>query len=524
MIATVNPALNRGLDKFGAEMHATPVAQTIRNEDVMRGGNQFARLLDAVGVPQRGVVAALLRNTPEMLFANRGTTWSGRRFTPMSWRWTPEECEYVVGNCEAELFVADAKFAAAARAAAHCVAPDRRFVVGGEIEGFQPFEDVYAFSSDPLENPLCGDVMMYTSGTTGRPKGVLRPNFPEGPPPTMIAEAGMAMFRAFLPDSGSQGPHPGAHLACGPLYHAGPNTYCEGALMLGADVVLLDRFDPEEVLATIEKHAVMSAFMVPTHFVRLLRLPEATRKKYDLSSLQLIMHGAAPVAIEVKRQMIDWLGPILFEFYGGTEGGGCMIGSKEWLERPGSVGRPRPGLTVHIFDQKGREVPAGTEGDVYFPLSDSPFVYKDDPEKTLGSRRNGFFTMGDIGYVDSDGYLFLCDRSADVIISGGVNIYPAQIEAALLGLPFVADVCVIGVPNDEWGEEVRALVQLVAGQNTPNEDEARSEITAHCRGELSGYQVPREIEFRTELPRTEAGKIARRLLRDPYWEGRSRRV
>jgi len=254
------------------------MATTIRNDEVMAGANRFARLLDAEGVARRGIVAALLGNTPEMLFAYRGTTWSGRRFTPMSWRWTPEECDYVVGNCEADCFVADARFAEAARAVAHHVPPERRFAVGGEIEGFRPWGETQTFDSSPLEGPLCGDVMMYTSGTTGRPKGVQRESFAEGPPPTLIAKSGMAMFRAFLPDVGGGNPHPGAHLVCAPLYHAGPNAYCDGALLLGADVVLLDRFDPEEVLATIESHRVMSTFMVPTHFVRLLRLPEETGK------------------------------------------------------------------------------------------------------------------------------------------------------------------------------------------------------------------------------------------------------
>jgi len=370
--------------------------------------------------------------------------------------------------------------------------------------------------------------MLYTSGTTGRPKGVLRQNTPKGPPPTITAQAGAAMMSAFMPE----GARAGIHLAAAPLYHAGPNTYCDGALLLGADLVLMEHFDPEQFLATIERHRATSTFLVPTHFVRLLRLPPEVRSRYDLSSLSLVCHGSAPVSIEVKHAMLDWWGPILYEFYGGTEGGGVQIGPKEWLAKPGSVGRPRPGLELAILDDAGRPVPARSEGRVCFKLDATPFEYKGDPEKTRESRHgDGYFSLGDIGYVDEDGYLFLCDRRSDVIISGGVNLYPAKIESVILGLPFVADCCVVGVPNEEWGEEVRAVVQLCDASvhsSEPASDRERTKaaeaIRAACRAKLSGPEVPRSVDFDEALPRTETGKLARRAIRERYWKGKARRI
>jgi len=497
----------------------SPMVDRIRNEEVMPRANAFSRLLDAVGVARRGVVAALLPNVPEYLTGYRGTVWSGRRWTAMSWRWTPEEVDYVVGNCEAELLLAHVRFADAARAAAHRVPAERRFAVGGGIEGFRGFDEIAEFSTEAYPEPLAGDTMLYTSGTTGRPKGVQRAHFPEGPPPTHVGQSGAAMISTFMKSERHDGPH----LVCAPLYHAGPGTYCDGALLLGADIVLVDRFDGEEILALIESERVQSVFMVPTHFVRLLRLPEQTRRRYDLSSLELVLHGSAPVAEGVKRRMIEWLGPVLYEFYGGTEGGGCMIGSDEWLTHPGSVGRPRPGLGMRILDEAGRPLPVGQEGGVYFELDEAPFVYKDDPEKTAGGRLGNWFTMGDIGYVDEEGYLYLCDRSADVIVSGGVNVYPAAVEAVLLDLDAVADCCVVGAPNEEWGEEVRAVVQL-APEAAGAAEGMTGEILAYCRAQLAGYQVPRAVEVVEALPRTEAGKLARRLVRDRYWQGRERRI
>lgn len=489
--------------------------EVVRSAEVVAAGNRFARALDAAGVPRRGGVAVLCGNTLEYLAAYRGATWSGRRFTPMSWRWSADDVAYVVENCEADVLVVEARHADLARAAAALVDPERRLAVRGEVDGFRSWSEVEALPGHDLDEPVAGSTMLYTSGTTGRPKGVRRAP-PEGPPPGRMGRGGMDMLRSCLGDAADR-----AHLVCTPLYHSGPLAYADGAALLGADLVLLERFDPEVVLRTIEEHAVSSTFMVPTQFVRLLRLPEATRRRHDLSSLRMVVHGSAPVAVDTKRAMIEWLGPVLFEFYGGTEGGGVSIDSRQWLERPGSVGRPRPGLGLEIRDEAGAAVPPGVEGQVWFH-DGSAFEYKDDPAKTAESVRSDWFTLGDVGYLDDEGYLFLCDRRADVIISGGVNLYPAQIEGALLAHPAVADCCVVGVPDDEWGEAVRAVVQPVAGEVPGHALE--SVLLDHCRSLLAGPQVPRAVDFDPELPRTETGKLARRTIRDRYWAGRERRI
>lgn len=495
------------------------MVHVVHNREVEPAGNRFARALDAEGVGIRDTVVSLLANTPEYYAVYRGATWSGRRLTPLSWRWTAEEARYVVENSEARALVADARFAPVAQEIAEIIPESSRFCVGGTIPGFRSWSEAEAFSAEPHPRPLAGDIMLYTSGTTGRPKGVKRAFPVDEPPPTMIGRMGMQMIEAFT----SESDRGGTHLVACPLYHVAPCTYSDGALLLGADVVLMESFDAEEFLELVERHRVTSTFLVPTQFVRLLRLPEKTRQRYDLSSLKLVMHGAAPVSVPVKEQMIDWLGPVLFEFYGGTEGGGVMIDSRDWLAHKGSVGRPRPGLDVHILDDEGKAVSTGEAGNVYFAGEESPFEYKDDPEKTAEARRGSRFTLGDIGRVDNEGYLYLLDRRADIIISGGVNIYPAEIESALLELPSVADCCAIGIPNDEWGEEVRAVIELVAPHDQADAA-TENTILEHCRLRLAAYQVPRRVDFVERLPRTEAGKLARRRIRDPYWAGRERRI
>ena len=483
----------------------------IANADIAAAGHQFARALDALDLPPRAGISALLPNCPEFLFAARGASWSGRVWTPICWHWKPDEVSYVVRDSEARVLLAHVQFAEAALAACESVPPEARFSVGGELPGFRRFEEVAAFSAEPLEAPIAGDCMLYTSGTTGRPKGVLRPAGEPSPPPGLIARAGRDMLERFTGDAAG-----GPHLVAAPLYHAGPSTYCEGASLLGADIVLLDRWDAAEFLTAIERERICSTFLVPTHFVRLLRLDVATRSGADMSSLRLLLHGAAPVAVEVKRAMIEWLGPILFEFYGGTEGGGVGISSEEWLEHPGSVGKPNSGVEVAILDEEGQSCPPGVQGDVYFRGS-AAFQYKGDPEKTAAGRRGERFTLGDVGYLDEAGYLFLCDRRADIIISGGVNVYPAQVESVLLAHPAVADCCVVGVAHPEWGEEVRGVVQLEPG--FVPDDVTRGLLLEHCKVGMAGYQVPRHIDFAQTLPRTETGKLARRTLRDAYRAG-----
>jgi long-chain acyl-CoA synthetase len=287
-------------------------------------------------------------------------------------------------------------------------------------------------------------------------------------------------------------------------------------------VVLMDGWDAAEFLRLIELHRVTSTFVVPIHFVRLLMLPDDVRTSFDLSSLRLVVHGAAPTSIEVKRKMIDWLGPILYEFYGGTEGGGISISSSEWLQKPGSVGRPyNPAVQIHILDDDGRPCAPGVEGAVYFRQPDT-VTYKDDPEKTREAHRGDLLTLGDVGYVDDDGYLFLCDRRADVIVSGGVNVYPAQIESVLLDHPSIADACVVGIPDDEWGEAVCAVVQLREG--VLFDDATVDDLRRWCDERLPGYQRPRVFDARQTLPRTETGKLARRAVRESYWSHRNRRI
>jgi long-chain acyl-CoA synthetase len=509
-----------GTERTGASADTRTAAPrgpvVVASHELEAAGNRFARALDDAGVPRRGSVAVLAGNTLEYLAAYRGAIWSGRRFTPISWRWPADDVAYVVGNCEADALVVDARFAEAAHGAARIVDPDRRLAAGGPIPGFRDWSEVEAESGDPLDEPVAGTTMLYTSGTTGRPKGVRR-DFPEGPPPGHLGLGGVQMLRWCLGDEAGDR----AHLVTTPMYHSGPLTYADGASLLGADLVLLDRFEPETVLRTIEEHRVSSTFMVPTQFVRLMRLPGEVRERHDLSSLQLVVHGSAPVAPEVKRAMIDWLGPVLFEFYGGTEGGGVSIDSHDWLTHPGSVGRPRVGLQVEVRDDAGAAEPAGVEGQVWFH-DGRAFEYKDDADKTAEAVRDGWFTIGDIGYLDDEGYLYLCDRRADVVVSGGVNVYPAQVEAALLAHRAVVDCCVVGVPDDEWGESLTAVVTAAPGHEPGAE--LTEELLAHCRRSLAGYQVPRHIDFDEELPRTETGKLARRVVRERYWAGRSRRI
>lgn len=361
-----------------------------------------------------------------------------------------------------------------------------------------------------------GAPMLYTSGTTGRPKGVRRPL--TGLDPHEVHPMGPSFFGIF----GLAPFDDHVHLCGSPLYHTAVLNFVNISVQLGHPAVLMDRWDPEDMLRLIERHRVTHTHMVPTQFHRLLALPSHIRARYDVSSMRAAIHGAAPCPLETKRRMLEWWGPVVIEYYAATEGGGTVIGAREWLAKPGSVGRPWPGSVVTVLDTTGNELPPGEAGLIYLRMGTATFEYHKDVAKTKAARVGDLFTLGDIGYLDEDGYLFLCDRKSDMIISGGVNIYPAEIEGELACHPKVADVAVIGVPNPDWGEEIKAIVQPVDG--VVGDATLTEELLSFAGGRLAKFKLPRSIEYRDELPRDPNGKLYKRKLREPYWAGRDRAI
>jgi long-chain acyl-CoA synthetase len=481
--------------------------------------NRLARALRRRGVRPGDAVAAMIPNRVEFATVLMAALRTGLRFTPINWHLTADEAAYIVDNCEARAFVADRRFAAvAAGAARQAPGATVRLGVGGEaggsggsggseasggIDGFDPYDEVVgAEEGHDLEDPVLGGTMPYTSGTTGRPKGVHRPPVQPG-------------VRTVLPSFGYRAGE-SLHLCTGPLYHTAPLAFSlSGPLAAGAGVVCMDGWSPTETLGLIEQHRITHTHMVPTMFHRLLSLPDAVREAADVSSLRLVVHGAAPCPVATKRAMIEWFGPVLLEYYAATEGTGTFVGSEEWLRKPGTVGKPADPDHVRVLGAGGEPVPAGEVGTVYLRAPASGrFRYFKDPGKTESSYQGDHFTMGDVGYLDEDGYLFLTDRSADLIISGGVNIYPAEVEAALLTHTAVGDAAVIGVPDDEWGESVLAVIEPQPGVEPS--DELAADLIDHCRELLAHFKCPKQVDFVDRLPRTDSGKLYKRRLRDEY--------
>lgn len=465
--------------------------------------NQLVRALRARGVKAGDGVALICSNRAEFAEVLGATRRAGLRFTPVNWHLTAEEIAYIVDDCDAEVCFVEARFVQAAAAMTKTSRLRHAIAIGGAMHGFTEYESLLGPQpAHDIDDPQLGTQMLYTSGTTGRPKGV---NRRAGPPPS-----------AMLSAIGDYATSPTVNLATGPLYHAAPLSFSLGLPhAFGSTVVMMDEWQSEGALRVIEEHRVTHVHMVPTMFHRLLALPEAVRTKYDLSSLRQITHGAAPCAPAVKRDMIAWLGPILFEYYAATEGIGTLVDSETWLRKPGTVGQVTPADHIKILDRDGNELPPGEIGSVYLKApDDAAFDYYKDPDKTQRAYRGNYYTLEDQGYLDEDGFLFLTDRSADVIISGGVNIYPAEIEAALLAHPAVADACVIGIPSTEWGEEVKAVVSVREGQESSAD--LGAELIAWCGQRLARFKVPRSVDFLSELPRSESGKLQRRELRQTY--------
>jgi len=473
--------------------------------------NRLARALRRRGVVVGDQIALVCSNRPEFAEVLQAGLRSGLRVTPVNWHLSGDEVAYILSDSGAKALISDVRFAGTCTEAMAATDVGVGLAIGGSIHGFEDYEPALE-AEDPsaLDDPAPGSTMLYTSGTTGRPKGVFRP--PGGAGAGAQATGGGPLLQALQVTLGED-----VHLCTGPLYHAAPLAFSLNIpLATGATIVLMDGWDPEETLRLVQDHGVTHTHMVPTMFHRLVSLPDEVRSRYDTSSLRSVLHGAAPCPVPVKQALIEWLGPIVYEYYAATEGWGSFVDSETWQRKPGSVGQPADGQ-IEIRGDDGNVLPAGEVGTVYLKAPDDPatrFQYYNDPDKTARAYGGDHFTLGDMGYLDEDGHLFLTDRTADLIISGGVNIYPAEVDAVLLTHPAVGDACTIGVPNEEWGEEVKSVIELRDGVE-PSEALA-AELIAHCRDRLARYKCPRSVDFVDELPRHETGKLYRRLVRERY--------
>ena len=499
-----------------------PRGEAISYAELAALADRYARGLQeprprGLGLRPGDCVAGMLPNSTEALALFFAAIETGLYVVPVNWHLAAAEVAYILADSGAGAFVAHERFGevAAEAAAGAGIDPGASFAVG-KVPGFTPASALGAGSEGRPDPRTAGAPMVYTSGTSGRPKGVRRPLTGEDPDKPPMASTWFFGIFSLAPGDGN------VHLCCSPLYHTAVLNFATISLQLGHPVVLMDRFDAVDLLALVQRHRVTHTHMVPTQFRRLLALPEKTRRRYDVSSMRAAIHSAAPCPPDVKRQMLDWWGPVITEYYAASEGGGTVISGPQWLTRPGSVGLPWPGSEVHVLDDDGNDVTAGQPGLVYMRMGTSTFDYHKDAEKTLASRARGMFTVGDIGYLDADGYLYLCDRKSDMIISGGVNIYPAEIEAELSGHPAVDDVAVFGIPHDEWGEEIKAVVQPAPGA-VPG-PALTADLLAFLAGRLARFKLPRTIDYVPELPRDPNGKLYKRRLRDPYWADRERSI
>ncbi|MBB3042670.1 AMP-binding protein [Nocardioides soli] len=502
-LAAADPEALAVVDPDGSEL--------TRGELVGRA-NAIGRVLRECGLQRGDRVVGVLANESWALALVLACQQVGSYFVPVNTSLTTAEVSYIIGDADPVAVVASAAYADTLRSAADGAGfpAERRFAFGAEPGLRDLTAELWGVATGPLEDRSPGSYLGYTSGTTGRPKGVLR-RLAEGDPDDVFAAGAAWQLGMF----GIQPLDDGVHLVTSPLSHTAVSGLAVTSLHYGHAIVLMARFDAERMLELVQEHAVTTTHMVPTQLHRLLRLPDDVRAAYDVSSMRNLVHGAGPCPASVKRAMIDWFGPVVWEYYGATEAAGTVIASAEWLERPGSVGRPQPGAEVRVLDADGAEVPAGVSGVVYLRMGAHAFEYRGDEDKTRSTRHGDFVTVGDLGHLDEAGYLFLLGRTAEVIVSGGVNIYPAEVEAALLEHPDVQDAGVIGLPDPEWGESVCAVVQVSSGSPlTEDVSSAAAELTAFLGDRVARYKLPRRFQVVAELPRGANGKLRKHLLPD----------
>ena len=485
--------------------------------------NQVSHLLRRKGMKVGDTIAVIARNRVDTIVVHLAAMQSGLYYTPINYHSVGPEIEYIFKDSETSLVICDQDFVAVVRQASDAVnIPADRRIVLGVADGFESLREMIA--EEPTSLPtdrIGGQILQYTSGTTGRPKGVRRKIT------NVDADTAAASLRWVLEMYGIDPSKPGTMLTTTPIYHTAGLNLTTLAIHFGVSIVMMDRWTPELMLELIEQYKVNMTVVVPTQFVRLLKLEQEARNSRDISSLEWVVHGAAPCSPEIKRQMIEWWGPIIFEYYGSTEVGGTFVTSADWLSHPGTVGKPGPVTKLRVLDELDAEVPTGTVGRIFMRQGDDQIEYLHDPEKTLKSRVRDMMTVGDIGWVDDDGFLYLAGRTSEVIIVGGVNIYPAEVENVILGHGSVADVCVVGIPYEEYGEEVFAAIVLRASDQDASENvkgKLRDEIEKLCSDQLARFKCPRTIELRSDLPRDPNGKLYRKKVRDPFWESVQRSI
>ena len=511
--ASLNPHRPAVIDAASGEV--------ITYRQLDESANKISNLLRSHGLQVGDHVAICIENHPRYFEVIWGCHYAGLIYTACSSRLTSDELIYIVNDCGAKAYITSKYKSEQAEEIVNATPNvELRLMLDGTVSGYESFEQALEnTSANPLDERIDGSDMLYSSGTTGRPKGV-RLQFPRNPLGSPNALTGLGQFLFSFSEET-------VYLSPAPLYHAAPLRWNMAVHRTGGTSVVMNHFDAEDFLNCIEKYKVTHTQTVPTMFVRLLKLPKDSRSKYDVSSLTCVFHAAAPCPVEVKRQIIEWFGPVVHEYYAGSEGNGFVYcNTEQWLAHPGTVGVAL-NATIHILDDNGAELPTGETGTVFFE-SAANFEYHNDPEKTKASRDplgRGWSTLGDIGYIDEDKFLFLTDRKAYMIISGGVNIYPQEAENVLINHPDVVDVAVFGVPNDEFGEEVKAVVQpRVMPETEAQRADLGKRLIAYCKESLADVKCPRSVDFREELPRHPTGKLYKRLLKDEYWANSGRNI